>query len=36
MFGLPVSSFIIFIVLPLLIVLVMFYFSWRIGSGKED
>ena len=36
MLGLPLSSFIVFIVLPAIIVLVMFYYSWRIGSGRDD
>ena len=36
MLGLPISSFVVFIVLPLLVVLVMFYYSWRIGAGKDD
>lgn len=36
MFGLPLSSFVIFILIPTIIVLVMFYYSWRIKTGRDD
>ena len=36
MLGLPLSSFVLFMLLPAIIVLVMFYYSWRIKSGRDD
>jgi hypothetical protein len=34
--GLPISSFVLFIVVPAAIVLVMLYHCWRIASGRDE
>lgn len=36
MLGLPTSSFLVLIVLPALILIPMFYYSWLIKTGKRD
>lgn len=34
--GLPLSSFLLLFVLPALVLAPMFYYSWRLGRGKDD
>lgn len=36
MFGLPLSSFIVLIVVPALIVLYQFYYCWQVYTGRRD
>jgi nitrogen fixation-related uncharacterized protein len=36
MLGLPISSFVLFILIPAAIVLAMLYFCWRIASGRDE
>ena len=36
MLGLPISSFVLLFVLPGLILVPMFYYSWLIKTGKRD
>ena len=36
MLGLPLGSFLLLFVLPGLVLLPMFYYSWRIKTGKRD
>lgn len=36
MLGLPFSSFVLLILLPVAIVLVMLYYCWRIANGHDD
>ena len=36
MFGLPFGSFLLLFVLPGLVLIPMFYYSWLIKTGKRD
>ncbi len=36
MLGLPLDSFVLLFVLPGLVLLPMFYYSWLIKIGKKD
>lgn len=35
-FGLPVSSFLVLIGIPALIVLYQFYYCWQVYTGRRD
>ena len=34
--GLPLSSFIVLIVIPALVVIYQFYYCWQVYSGRRD
>jgi|GEM_PF-1786770 hypothetical protein len=35
-FGLPIESFLVLFGLPICVIGVMFYYCWRIASGRDD